>query len=66
MDGRVKKYTNKIIFKFVRDNRIYYTSLRLLFLIIIATPINVWETFRLFRSCHDDSGWSVLIQSYYY
>ena len=55
-----------------RDNRIYYTSLRLLFLTISYAPINVdvfvecgmWEIFRFFPSCHKDSSLSVMIQSY--
>ena len=55
-----------------RDNRIYSTSLRLLFSTISYAPINVdafvecsmWEIFRLFPSCHKGSSLSVLIQSY--
>ena len=57
-----------------RDNRIYYTSLRLLYSTIMHLLANVdvfvecgmWEIFRLFPSCHNDKSLSVLIQSYYY
>ena len=58
-----------------RDNRIYYTFLRLLFSTIsYNAPINVdtfvecgmWEIFRLFPSCHKGLSLSVLIQSYIY
>ena len=55
--------------RFVRDNRIYYTSLCLLFSImhlLMLDWVRMWETFKLFPRCHDGSGWSVLIQSHYY
>ena len=55
--------------RFMRDNRIYYTSLRLLYLIIthllmstyLSNEVRMWETFRLFPSYHD-GGMVSLIQ----
>ena len=57
-----------------RDNRIYYTSLRLLFSTImhllmstcLLSAVAMWEIFRLFPSCHNGLSLSVLIQSHYY